>query len=147
MTMPHAALAAVLEQTFRSARAEGLSIKQAMGEVAAAVGEFIGETIANRELDFIVGPTGLNAASVVGGNTGDPGVQLEVEGKVLITKTQTAKNFANNILDAAAAAEHDAAVLRWLQIGPGMDKKAAQAAIYELRRFRGDNAERKEPTE
>lgn len=50
--------------------------------------------------------------------------------------TKEARRHALIILDAAAAADHDAAVLRWLLERMGMPVEAASAVLVDLRKAR-----------
>lgn len=76
--------------------------------------------------------------SILGMATGLPLVQCRVGWEQWEWNVEQARQHAFWTLAAAEAAEHDAAVWRWLTLGPiGMEPGPAAAAIQDLRRFRG----------
>lgn len=127
-------LALAVEDTFRNARASGLSIADAADLVAAAIRTHLTEAA---EADTRAAGH-VHVQSILGMASGLPLVQCRVGWEQWEWDVEQARQHAFWVLACAEAAEHDAAVWRWLTLGPiGMDSGPAAAAIQDLRRFRG----------
>lgn len=79
-------------------------------------------------------------SSVVAISSGNPSVQCRVGAEAWQWDPEVARSHAAALLQCAEAAVHDAAMVRWMVLGPmGMDRDVAIAALQDLRRFRGDS--------
>jgi hypothetical protein len=133
--------AVAVEKTFREARSAGMTIADAADVVVAVLREKIDAHAAEgvTDPDDVV-----HMQSILSARSGEPLVQIRCGPLQWQWETGTTRSHALKLLAVAEAAEHDAAVYRWMTLGP-MDYPAAAAvrAIGELRRFRGD-AERED---
>jgi hypothetical protein len=130
-------LAVAVEGAFKEARSQGLSVADASDIVA----EVIRSRTAEAEVEGLA-PAGIcTVQSIVGARTGDPYVQCRVGLEQWQWDVPTAREHALALLAVAEAAVHDAAMLRWMTLGPlSTPHDTALQAVQDLRRFRGDTA-------
>lgn len=130
------ALAVLIETAFKSARKEGLSVADAADLVADVVRARLEERILDQSE---VNHNMINVQSIYGAKTGLPLVDFSYGFEHFTLDVDSAREHALAILTCAEAASQDAGVYRWLTLSTlGLDARAAQAAIADLRRFRGD---------
>lgn len=128
-------LAVMVEKAFKEARGQGLSVADA----ADIVVQVLRAKQAEAELEGLCKSDVVDVQSIVGARTGDPYVQCRVGFEQWQWDVDSARHHAMSVLMCAEAAMHDAAMFRWLTLGPmGSERAAALHAIADLRRFRGD---------
>jgi hypothetical protein len=132
-------LAAIFEKTWRDCRADGMSITATADMLAAVFREELLDAIGEEEAEGLSKADHVMVQSVVGGSSGAPIVQCRVGYEQWQWDVEEAREHAGTVLACAEAAVHDAAMVRWLTLGPiGLDQDAALDAVGDLRRFRGD---------
>lgn len=130
-------LALAVESAFKEARSQGLSVAVASDIVA----EVIRSKTADDEVDGLAPADMVTVQSIVGARTGDPYVQCRVGLEQWQWDIPTAREHALALLAVAEAAVHDAAMVRWMTLGPlEAPHDTALQAVADLRRFRGDTA-------
>lgn len=128
-------MAAMIEFTFKEGRKAGMSVAAVADIVAEAIRAKIGEM----ETEGLSKSDCVSVQSIVGARSGDPYVQCKVGLEGWQWDIPEAREHAYGVLQCAEAAIHDAAMVRWMTLGPmGLDRTAAFGAISDLRRFRGD---------
>jgi len=126
----------VLEDAFRESRRLGMSIGDAFDVIAQAVRTKLVESV---EQDNLSKADHVMVQSIVGAASMTPAVQCRVGIEQWQWDVDQAREHAQNVLTCTEAAVHDAALMRYLILGPmGLESKVAMAAVVDLRRFRGD---------
>lgn len=128
-------LAVMVEEAFKEARRQGMSVAAA----ADIVVQVLRAKQAEAELEQLSSPDVVAVQSIVGARTGDPYVQCRVGFEQWQWDVESARHHAMAVLACAEAAMHDAATVRWLILGPlDVPQATAWQAVSDLRRFRGD---------
>lgn len=128
--------AVAVEDAFREARKTGMSIGEAADIVVAVLREqldkFAAEGVTDPE-DYI------HMQSILSARSGEPLVQIRSGPLQWQWETNHTRQHALKLLAVAEAADHDAAVFRWLTLGKlSLSAEGAITAVGDLRRFRGD---------
>lgn len=132
-------LAVILQESFQGCRKDGMSVAASFDLLADVFRQQILDKIGVTEAEGLVKDDHVMVQSIVGGGSGQPAVQFRVGFEQWQMDVTQAREHAQTVMMCAEAAVHDAAMFRWLALGPiGMDREAAMQAIVELRRFRGD---------
>lgn len=130
-------LARLIADTYRKARAEGLSVDVTAQVLAQVMRRKFDQEVAE---DVVAGDV-IWMQSIVSGHSGTPYVQCRIGETRWQWEIEAARQHALAVLSVAEAAVHDAATYRWLTLrtdGIGMETSAAMIAVRDLRRFRGD---------
>lgn len=129
-------IAILIEEVFKAARREGLSISAAADVAAEEVRTRVEsdlKTVSQAAADMI------NIQSIFGAKSGEPLVDFRYGLEHFTLDVEAARRHALSILTCAEAAMQDASMYRWATLGPlGFSPAQGASLINELRRFRGD---------